>query len=452
MRKRFFITAFSILLVFLLCNPVRSNATGAAGDGASGSQRGLSLILGELRQGLEYSVRFLTSGTYQDPADSSQNPDNAFLKMPRYLADLELRPDLSLRFRTLDLGIKPRMRLEWMAWEDGVLKGDTYRDDEWYVNEWHARFRLAETLFVSYGRENLQWGPSYLFSPSNPFFRDNGRSNPKREVAGMDFARLVWLPSTQWTISLIANPAEGRQEFPVREFNRAYAAKLDYSGSEAYASTIFSYTEHDRGRIGAFAGLTASDALLLYCEGNISRGTNALYPEKSTNPFGASMEPVGHEDSSLEFVFLAGGSYTLLTGPTLTAEYVHNSPGYSDNQAKAYYLLRERASGAYSIPGSIRDLAGLILGRTADPGLRFLRRDYFMFQFSQNDIRDRLNLLFRWTRNLDDGSGRFISIAECFLGDHTQAFSIATFDSGKQDTEFGSILDCQWMIGLEYTF
>jgi hypothetical protein len=33
-----------------------------------------------------------------------------------------------------------------------------------------ARLRLTECLFVSYGRENLQWGPSALFSPSNPFF------------------------------------------------------------------------------------------------------------------------------------------------------------------------------------------------------------------------------------------------------------------------------------------
>jgi hypothetical protein len=48
-----------------------------------------------------------------------------------------------------------------------------------------------KNLYLSYGRENLQWGPSYLFSPSNPFFHDNGRSNPKKEIPGMDFARLV---------------------------------------------------------------------------------------------------------------------------------------------------------------------------------------------------------------------------------------------------------------------
>ena len=75
-----------------------------------------------------------------------------------------------------------------------------------------------------------------------------------------------------------------------------------------------------------------------------------------------------------------------------------------------------------------------------------------MLQYQHNDIQDVLNLTFRWTQNIDDGSGQFISIIEYFLGEHTQLFSIGSVNAGSEDTEFGSILDCQWMIGLEYTF
>jgi hypothetical protein len=98
------------------------------------------------------------------------------------------------------------------------------------------------------------------------------------------------------------------------------------------------------------------------------------------------------------------------------------------------------------------DLSRLTLSQTADPGLRFLRQNYVMLQYNDNDIRDVLNLTFRWTRNLDDGSGQFISIVEYFFGEHTQLFSIGTVNSGAGDTEFGSILEYQWMVGLEYTF
>jgi hypothetical protein len=215
---------------------------------------------------------------------------------------------------------------------------------------------------------------------------------------------------------------------------------------------ILSHKEHDRNRLGAFGGWTATDALLLYGEGTISKGTEALYPEKANNPFGASMEAIDDEGSSLEGIVLIGGSYTLEMGPTLTMEYVYNSPGYSDGEAKDYYSLRKNASDAFDLTGPISDLSRLTLSQTADPGLRFLRRNYVMFQYNHNDIRDVLNLTFRWTQNIDDGSGQFISIVEYFVGEHTQLFSIGTINSGAGDTEFGSILNYQWMIGLEYTF
>jgi hypothetical protein len=406
----------------------------------------------ELSEGVEYSLRFLTFGTCQNVADSSQNPNNDFFQISRYSTELEIRPDLRLTFRRLDLSAKPRMNLEWNAWKDGVKEGDTDWDDDWFVNEWLTRIQVTENLFVSYGRENLQWGPCYLFSPSNPFFRDNGRSNPKKEVPGMDFARLVWLPAMSWTISFIANIDEGRQEYRFFEFDKIYAVKLDYSGQEAYASMILSHQESDRNRLGAFGGWTVTDALLIYGEGTISRGTNALYPVKANNPFGASMEEVDDQDLSLKGTFLAGGSYTLEVGPTLTVEYVYNGTGYSDGEADLYYQLRQAAADAYSLSGPIGDLSRLTLSRTADPKLRFLRRNYIMTQYQQNDIWDVVNLTFRWTQNIDDSSGQFISIVECFVGDHIQLFSIGSVNSGSEDTEFGTILDYQWMIGLAYTF
>jgi len=407
----------------------------------------------ELSEGFECSLRMLAFGTYQDVADSSQNPNNAFFQIPRYEADLGLRPDARLNFRRLELSVKPRGNLEWMAWEDGARAGDKDLEDDWFINEWLARIRVTQGLFVSYGRENLQWGPSYLFSPSNPFFKDNGRSNPKREVPGMDFARLVWLPGATWTLSLIANLDEGRQEFfGSAAFERSYALKLDYAGQEGYAGLILSHRGGDRNRLGAFAGLTATDALLLYGEGTLSRGTSTLYPQAADNPFGASMEAVEDESNSLYGTVLAGGSYTLEAGPTITAEYLYNSPGYSDDQGKGFYMLRKSASDAYTLPGPIRDLSRLTLSRTADPGLRFLRRNYGMVQYVQNNIKDVCSLTFRWIRNMDDRSGQFIAIVEYYLGNHIQLFSIGGVNYGTRDTELGTILDRHCMIGVEYTF
>ena len=441
-----------LIVTCLLLWPAFSKATEMNGIANSDKGTKSSALLTELAENFEYSLRMLTFGTYQNVANSSQNPDNGFFQIPCYLAQLELRPDASLYLNRLELSIKPRADIEWASWEEGIRKGDTDWDNDWFINEWLARIRMAENLFVSYGRENLQWGPSFLFSPSNPFFQDNGRSNPKQEVSGMDFARLVWLSGMSLTVSLIANVDKGRQEFPFFDFDRTYALKVDYSGQEGYASLIMSHKEGVRNRLGAFGGLTASDALLLYGEATVSKGTDVLYAKDADNAFGGSMEPADDKNQSLQGIILAGGSYTLEMGPILTIEYVYNGPGYSDDQAKAYYRLREEASDAFDVAGPIGNLSGLTLSQTADPRLSLLRRNYLMLQYQHSDIGNLLNLIFRWTRNMDDGSGQFISIMEYYVGDHIELFSVGTLNSGGGNTEFGALLDCQLMIGLEYTF
>jgi hypothetical protein len=403
-------------------------------------------------RGFEYNLKTLGFGTFQQAADSAQNPANDFLQIPRYMAELEVRPDARLTLWRFDFSVKPRLHLAWQAWEDGRRAGDTEVDAEVFVNAWLARFRLTESLVLSYGRENLQWGPAFLFSPSNPFFRDNGRLNPKREVPGADFARLVWLPGSAWTLSLLANLDAGRQEFHTFEFQKTYALKLDYTGPSAYASVMPSYQEGGRFRLGWFAGWTATDALLFSMEGTLARGIQALYPVAARHPFGASLAPVKDDDKSLAGIILLGGAYTLDIGSTLTMEYIYNGPGYSSDQAKAYYQLRQQAAHAFTSAGPLRDLARLTLSQTADPGLRLLRRHYVLLQYVHNNIDNVLNLTLRWTQNLNDYSGQCNAILEYFLGDHVQLFSVGAINAGGRHTEFGTFLRYQIMIGVELSF
>jgi hypothetical protein len=410
-------------------------------------------IWNELSEGFDASLRILTYGTYQGVADSTQNPYNDFLRVPRLLADLDIRPDVFLHFKRLDLSVKPRMNLERSVWRDGSSKGNEDWENDWTINEWLTRLSVTDTLFISYGRENLQWGPSYLFSPSNPFFEDNGRTNPKMEVPGMDFARLVWIPSMTWTVSLIANMGKGCQEFKTRKFRKSYAVKIDYTGNEEYIGLILSHREKDRHRIGAFGGWTVTDAILLYTDIGLSRGSAAFYPvEDEMSPFGASMKEVDEESSDWKSTVLIGGSYTLLSGPTLTLEYLYNNAGYTDKQRKIYYQLRQVARNAYDDKSPLAGLSRMVLGRTVDPGMRFLGKNYLVFQYRQNDIRDVLNLSLSCIYNVDDRGLRFISNVEYFVGDHIQIFSIGCLNVGDADTEFRTILDSYFILGLEYTF
>lgn len=439
-RKFTFVLLILLLVLWVDLHPVR------AADEPSGAAETA------FRERFSGRLNVLTYGTLTHAAASSQNPAYSFLDLPAHQGHLEVRPDLYMDLAPLDLSIKPRLRLHWQHWDEGDRTDETDWDNEGYVNEWLARLSLSPAFFISYGRENLQWGPSYMLSPSNPFFDDNGRGNPKQEVDGMDFARLVWLPAMSWTFSLIANTDPGRQPDEKDDGEPTYALKIDYVGQISHGGLVVSDQKEDRPRLGCYGAVTATDALLVYAEAGLSRGTAALYPEANSGMFGADLESSRDQSDDLEILLLLGGAYTLELGPTLTLEYVYNSSGYDDEQAELFQQLKETAADTYLMGGALQGAAAGVLARTVDPGLRLLRRHYLMLQYSQNNIGDALNLVLRYTHNLDDNGGQFIAIAEYFIGDHFSLFSIGTVNSGPSDTEFGSIIARQWMAGVQYAF
>lgn len=411
----------------------------------------------EIRYGDHFSgdFRVLAYGVVQEPSRSSQNPDNNLINLPHYIGNLELRPDLRFTSRVVDASVKPRGKVLFNAWEEGDLSGKTEWDSDLYVNEWLVRIKAGERLFVSYGRENLQWGPSFLHSPSNPFFSDNGRSNPYIEIAGMEFGRVVFIPHRLWTISLIAHMDEGRNDLPgLDPFEKSYALKIDFTGRQNYASLIISDKDdgEDTPTVGFFGGWTASDALLLYVEGNLTKGSRALYPQEDASFLGASMRKTRQDDSDIKPVILAGAAYTFYNSGTLTLEYMHNAPGYNREEADIYYAFRRDASDLFNMGGIAKLFGSYYLSQTGKPGLRFLRKNYAMLQYYQGNIKGKVDLTLRWTQNIDDGSGQFLGLLSYALGNHWELFSSGIVNAGNADTEYGSILNYQVMLGLKFTF
>jgi hypothetical protein len=410
-------------------------------------------VLEHLAGHLSWDFRILSYGIFQQPANSTQNPANRLLRLSSRMAHMEVRPDLRLSFDRLEFRAKPRFRLDVETYNDGKGGNQLNREDRMYLNEWLARLCVYKNLFVSYGRENLQWGPSFLFSPSNPFFVDNGRRNTYMEIPGMDFGRIVWLPDNLWSVSFIANTGQGENSIPrPGGFKRTYALKMDYTGREKYASFIISRKENSETTLGFYGGWTFTDAMLLYAECMLIRSGGFLYPVENRSPFGFTLERLHAQDSTLDPVLLFGGSYTFMTKGALAIEYAYYGPGYTGLEADRYYELRSRAAAAFEDSAILSGLGQQTLGMTASTGLRFLRRNYSMVQYSQPDIADRIDLTFRWTRNLDDGSSRFTSIFGCSVGNHMELFSVGTFSIGDRNKEFTSILDNQLQLGLQYTF
>jgi hypothetical protein len=313
----------------------------------------------------------------------------------------------------LELEIKPRYRVAYETWRQGVRDGDGDWNNAVFVNGWLVQTRLWNQLALAYSREDMQWGPSYLTSPSNPFRSDNGRNLPQVELPGMDFVKAVWTPSTHYSVSALANVDDGRANPPplaalgapaaVRDavaFNRTYALKADYTGRGCTVSAVGSVRETSGPRGGAYASWNASDAVLLYGEAG---GNN-------------------HGDAD----YLLGASYTFLNGGALAAEYLHN----------------DLASGDAAVR-----LASLFA--TSGPGMGFFRQDYTLLQYTQRELLGRLDVVARWIHGLNDGGDRLAGEVECAVDDHISLFADGIVDLGTRDQEFGLYLHYLALAGIK---
>lgn len=398
-------------------------------------------------------AKILLFSEWTDPSAVPINPENQFLKLSEGGIQLHLRPDVQLSFDNITFQLKPRLITKWEHWAGGLDKEDE-TDTELFINEWSVRTALSDRLFLIGGRENLQWGPSYLQSLSNPFFNDNGKISPRQEVPGMDFIRIVFLPSDLWTISGIANVKEGAADITSDEFHPSYALKLDFYGTQSYAGLIVSYHQHpEEYRIGYYAGYTASDALILYTEGMSSgKGIHARYPVAVNNPIGTGFETKSH-DLFEQGAFLVGGSYTTEVGPTIVLEYLYYGYGYDDEQASAYFNAIDTAALNYSNTGAIKSLSTFVLSQALTPGTQFLRKNYLMAQIYDSDVHGVFDYTFRYTCNMDDWSSQAVLLLEMKATDNINFFSIFRTKFGGVHSDYGSdLFDYYGMFGIEYNF
>ncbi|CAI8849847.1 conserved protein of unknown function [Methylocaldum szegediense] len=402
-----------IFLMYILSGPVAADTEPAL------VSTGPVNIFEELERGFYSRINVLVFGIFQEPEMNSRLNPNNFLEISTYQASINPRVDLNLDFRRLELGIKQRFIYLWQRWDEGFPEGEEDSLAQFYTNEWFARYRVTDELFVSYGRENLQWGPSVLLSSSNPFNKENGRNNPRVEVPGLGYARAVWIPNSTWAVSFIANTDEGRlgrqQGFGLSQsgfaggstqaddFQPGYALKIDWTGEGKYFSVIPSYREHTGYRVGFFGGWNVTDALLVYGEGS-------------------------HGDYG-DFELLGGASYTFEAGPTINLEYFHNENGCIDDRIDLCFRR-----------GKI------------DPTDPMFRQDYMMFQYSDTEVWNDFNINLRVIHNLNDQSSRLIGIFEYEATDHTLLYVIANGFTGSRDSEFGSLLNYSFFVGAAYTF
>ncbi len=407
---------------------------------------------GEKESPFSYTIRTLAFAEGQYPSHSTQNPDNAFLNLYRYSGELDVRPDFFWEQPSISAVFKPRFIAAYRWWEDGATKGKTDSPGRAFVNEWRVQAKPFSTLFLSFGKEKLLWGPSFLASPSNILFRDTEKINPKTEVEGKYLAKLVSVPNNSITVNVISETQKEENEL-LETLRPLQALKTDVMGGNYLISMIAYYRQRDRFRLGSYGQWTASDALVLYYDGIVTKGTDALYPvEDRANPLGASFVKKYDDSGRLFSTVTAGGSYTFLSGSTFSLEFLYNGQGYSDAEAGEYYRLR-RSANDHFFDSMLSGVSQMTLNESLNTGLPFLRRYYLMGQFQVREIKNVLDVIVRYMHGLEEHAGQASSIIEWQLTDRIQFFNInmVSVDTGR-NTEFNTALNESFIAGIEVHF
>lgn len=408
---------------------------------------------GGWQDAVSWNMRSLLFTGAQFPAPSTQNPDNAFLRLHRYSVEAGLRPDLFYDGEAVSAVLKPRFTSSSRWWEDGASKGERDNLTRAFVNEWRVQAGTHGSLFLSFGKEKLLWGPSFLAGPSNILFKDTEKANPKTEVEGKYLARVIYLPNAAVTITALSQTQ--RDDALVQGNDHlARAVKVDWVGASAAVSVIGYSKRDDRFRFGSYGQWTASDALLLYYDGIVLKGTDALYPEPDpTDPLGGAFAERYDGSGRVFTTAVAGGAYTFLSGSTASLEFLYNSQGYGDADAAAYYAVRQSAHDHFFDSGALSGLSQSVLAQTVNTGLPFLRRYYLMGQYQLREIGNVLDVVVRYVHGLEERAGQASTILEWALSDRVQFFNInmMAIDRGRE-TEFNAVLDRSFLAGIEVSF
>jgi len=304
------------------------------------------------------------------------------------------------------------------------------RSSEGYVSQWQVRVRAAENWNVAAGREVMNWGAAQFRSPSSPFYFDNGRSDPLRELSGVDALKVVWTPDMQHSVTLARIIRAGYGAAQPDAWRNSWLVKLDQRGDEWAYGVVAVKAPELPAFLGAHVQRTMSDTLLLYGElGSTARASALVSPADVAQPF------VVQAVSPRRTTVLAGGSYTFDDGQSLSAEYLHEGRGYTAAEGDAYFA-RAAASSL---------LAAQALGFAP----RLLGRDYLHLVWQSNLMDSDGYWRMMYTHNVTDGSNELGAYGETTLNSYLSAFAMGVLNSGNARQELSALSARSVTVGLK---
>jgi hypothetical protein len=347
--------------------------------------------------------------TATEPAGSPTNPGNAIKAIPRGELELELRTRLTYRDRAAGvlLSVSPFLAYDRSSVDQAGTPDRTDDDVDLLVNEYLVQLReLIPRTTLTASRQDVEWGPGFFDSPSNPFGVRTSTDNPLRADPGADFVWASVSLTDALALTYYNNYDEGaREPSALTPFRRTQLGVLTYVGERFTVSVLGGDQEDTGGFVGTYGQWTVDDALLVYLDGIVRQGSLGLYPVPDPSlPTGGGYAATKDSDALYPEV-LAGAAYTTPNGYTLYVEYFYYGPGYDDGDLALSRRINQRAA---DLLGTALDGLGRgTLGQAALSGLRYQGQHFLNLQATKTI--GAVQLVVQNALSLQDWTGRLFA-------------------------------------------
>ncbi len=358
-------------------------------------------------------------------ADSVLNPGNQIANLAKRTDTGEVRLNIKAENENVRLTARPILAARYQH-----TTANTTLKYEGYLSQWQSRVPVAEGLNVAVGREVLNWGAAQFRSPSSPFYFDNGRSDPMRELVGMDSVKLTWTPDRSGSITLARIVGSGRVASSSDAWRNTWLLKADQRGDSFAYGLVVAKAASAIPFYGAQGQFSVDDETMVYAELGSSGQLTALQsPADLAQPF--SVLPASPRRNTV----LLGATYTLPDGQSLTGEYLRDNHGLTTEQEAAYFA---RAASSPTLAGQALALEPRLLGR-----------DYLHLVWQSNLMESQRFWRMMYTRSLTDGGQELGVFGETTLTERTSAFVIALVTNGTPRQETSALLSRSLTLGVK---
>lgn len=400
-------------------------------------------------------------GKYILLSKNGTDPDNSIGKLSTF--ENENYYKLGLKFRNSFCKINAKAinetHFNWLK-KDGdynLTKNTSLDLSEWAIEI----FDPAQFFCVGYGKQVKLWGPSLFISPSNPFFYDNGQSNPFLEQKGSEFGFLR-INTNLITTEVLINTNNRNANKIYSQFRQSVAIRTQFSTDRASGGIISSIRSSskkwsnldfrdDATSLGVYAQFTLNDAILLYTDIGVRNHLPGFYPKYIDSLSVWSFDATYLNSSKYFGNGVLGFSYTFPFGATVNLEYYRNQEGYNKQQnTKLKKIIDDAGKLIQSPDDMMQSYGGFLYSQLNDLKLRTRSKNYIFCQYSQRELFDGFSVVLRSTVNIVDGSFQVNPIITYYATKKIRFELVNPVEFGSKNSEYGSWVRSITFLGTRF--